>query len=213
MQSRLKWFAAAIATLILVTCLAAFSLENQTQAKSTISIACVGDSITAEYPADLWTMHRENYKVGNFGVGGTTVSLQFRKPYINQTAMQNAQAFSPDIVVIMLGTNDAFLSSEQRSNFIGDYKTLIAQFQAFSSKPKIFIAVPPPVFNNTIGLNGTTLVNDVMPLVKQTANDLGLPLIDVHTPLVNHPEDFSDGVHPNSQGSRIIAETIFNIIS
>ncbi len=42
---------------------------------------------------------------------------------------------------------------------------------------------------------------------------MGLPLIDVYTPLVNHPEDFSDGVHPNAQASQIIANTIYKGIN
>jgi acyl-CoA thioesterase-1 len=37
--------------------------------------------------------------------------------------------------------------------------------------------------------------------------------IDVYTPLVNHPEDFYDGVHPNSEGVRIIVDTIYQAIT
>jgi alpha-L-fucosidase 2 len=214
MKPQLKWLAVGIATVILVASCTAFFFETPgSGTTSPVRVACIGDSITAEYPADLLMMLGSNYTVGNFGVGGSTVSLQFHKPYMNQTAFQYAQNFEPNIVVIMLGTNDAYLSQQQRSNFTSDYKTLVASFQACSSKPKIFIVIPPPVFNNSMGLNGTVLVDDVIPLIKQTANDLGLPLIDVYTPLVNHPEDFSDGVHPNSQGSKIIAEVIFNAIT
>ena len=64
-----------------------------------------------------------------------------------------------------------------------------------------------------MGLNDTILEMMVIPLIKQTANDLNLPLIDVHTPLVNHPEDFQDGIHPNILGSEIIAFQIFNAIT
>jgi alpha-L-fucosidase 2 len=113
----------------------------------------------------------------------------------------------------MLGTNDAYLSQQQRSNFTSDYKTLIAQFQSLSSSPEIFIAIPPPVFNNTMGLNAGIFDDNVVPLIEQTANDLELPLIDVHTPLVDHPEDFSDGVHPNDQGAEILATQIFDDIN
>jgi len=72
--------------------------------------------------------------------------------------------------------------------------------------------VPPPVFNNTMGRNATIL-DDVILLIKQTANDLDLPLIEVYTPLVNHPEDFRNGVHPNIQGAKIMAAQIFNAIT
>ena len=82
----------------------------------------------------------------------TTVSLDFDKPYINQTENQLAQNFLPNIVVIMLGTNDAFLSEEQRSNFTNNYKELVTEFRGLTSEPKIFAVTPPPAFNNTIGL-------------------------------------------------------------
>lgn len=180
-----------------------------------LRVACVGDSITSDtqYPDDLGMLLGSNYTVSNFGVGRTTVSLQFDKPYLNQSQVQDARKFEPNIVVIMLGTNDAYLSQQERRNFVSDYKTLIGVFQAFQFKPKIFILVPPPVFSNNIGLNGTILEKTVIPLIKQTANDLNLQLIDAHTPLLNHPEDFQDGIHPNLLGSEIIAYQIFKAIT
>ena len=45
--------------------------------------------------------------------------------------------------------------------------------------------------------------------LKQVANETGLPLIDVYTPMLDHPEYFPDGVHPNNEGAQIIANTIY----
>ena len=215
MEYTTKCLTVGMALLILLASLTAVSYAGQTGTKNTIHVACVGDSITADtgYPEYLGTKLGANYTIGDFGVGRTTVSLDFNKPYMNQMACQNALRFSPDIVVIMLGTNDAYLSSQQRSNFTDDYKTLIEQFQELSSEPEIFIAVPPPVFNNTLGLNATVVDDTVIPLVMQTASDVGLQTIDVHTPLINHPEDFKDGVHPNSEGAQIVATTVFDSIT
>jgi acyl-CoA thioesterase-1 len=215
MKPSLNRFAAAICTVILVASLTAFFFQTKIAAASSVRVACVGDSITSdsEYTDLLSTMLGDNYTVENFGVGRTTVSLQFNKPYMNQPAFQDAQRFNPDIVVIMLGTNDAYLSEQQRSNFIDDYKALIASFQSLQSTPEVYIAVPPPVFNNTMGLPATVLDNDVVPLVSQTATDLGLPTIDVRTPLLGYPEDFKDGVHPNIIGSQVIASEIYNAVT
>ncbi len=212
----MKWFAVVIATLILVASLASFFfVTHLSDAKTIIRVACVGDSITSDttYTDELWTILGASYEVVNFGVGRTTVSLQFEKPYFNQPKAQLARWFEPDIVIIMLGTNDAYLNQQLRSNFTSDYKTLISSFQALSSKPKIFIVIPPPVFDNPTGLNAATVENDVIPLIRQTASNLNLPTIDAHTALLNHPEYFQDGVHPNSQGSKVIATQIFNAIT
>ena len=73
-----------------------------------IRVACVGNSITEEfYPDDLWMLLGANYTVGNFGVGGASVSLDSEKPYMNESAFQDAKEFQPNIVIIMLGTKDA----------------------------------------------------------------------------------------------------------
>jgi acyl-CoA thioesterase-1 len=210
-----KWLAIGIAVVVLVASMTAYVVVAQLYEEKIVKIACVGDSITADanYPDLLDEMLGSNYQVVNFGVGRTTVSLDFEKPYFNQSTAKLAHWFNPDIVVMMLGTNDAYLSSQQRSNFIADYTTLINSFQTLSSKPKIYILIPPPVFENNLELNGTIVENEILPLVKQTANSLGLPLIDVHTLLVNHPEDFKDGVHPNSEGAKIIATQVYNTIT
>jgi beta-galactosidase len=209
-----KWFAAALG-IVIILAVFALVLGTPSATASDVRVACVGDSITSDtkYTDDLSQMLGENYTVENFGVGRTTVSLEFNKPYMNQPAFQDAQRFNPDIVVIMLGTNDAYLSQEQRDNFVNDYKTLINSFNSLPSNPKVYIVVPPPVFNNTMGLPAKVLDNDVIPLVNQTASDLGLPTIDVHTPLLDIPEDFQDGVHPNVGGSQVIASQVYNAIT
>ena len=215
MKIALKHFAVALVVVILMASLIVLFFETQQASASTVRVACVGDSITKDttYTEVLSGMLGANYTVQNFGVGRTTVSLQFNKPYMNQPAFQEAQKFNPDIVVIMLGTNDAYLSEEQRSNFTNDYQALISSFQSLPSNPQIYIAVPPPVFNNTMGLPSAVLDNEVIPLVNQTATNLNLPTIDVHTPLLGTPQDFKDGVHPNMWGSEVIASEVYNAIT
>jgi acyl-CoA thioesterase-1 len=215
MKIALKHFAVALVVVILMASLTALFFDTQQASATTVRVACVGDSITKDttYTDVLSGMLGANYTVENFGVGRTTVSLQFNKPYMNQSAFQEAQNFNPDIVVIMLGTNDAYLSEEQRSNFTNDYQALISSFQSLPSNPQIYIAVPPPVFNNTMGLPSAVLDNEVIPLVNQTATNLNLPTIDVYTPLLGTPQDFKDGVHPNSWGSEVIASEVYNAIT
>jgi len=209
-----KWFAAGIVAVILVASLASYIVVTQLH-ENIVRVACVGDSITSDttYPDDLGALLGDGFDVVNFGVGRTTVSLDFEKPYYNQMSAQLARWFKPDIVVIMLGTNDAYLNAEQRSSFINDYTTLISSFQSLSSKPQVFIILPPPVFDNPIGLNASIVENEILPLVTETAKSLDLPLIDAHTAMLGHPEYFVDGVHPNSEGAKVIATQVFNAIT
>ncbi len=182
--------------------------ENNPATKT--HIACVGDSITelTNYPNYLSQRIGENYVVKNFGVCGSTVSFDSESPYRYTSAYRDVALFQPDIVLIMLGTNDAAIDLEgHRGTFSQDYQTLIRNFQSLPSKPKIWIVLPPPVFSEILGINADAFNNEVIPAIKQTSKKADLPLIDVFSALQS-PRFFFDGVHPNEGGAKIIAEVI-----
>ena len=83
----------------------------------------------------------------------------------------------------------------------------------FSGQPHIFLVIPPPIFENNLNLTSTIYTQEIIPRIEQVANSTGLPLIDVYSPLVNHPEYFPDGVHPNSVGAQIIANAVYTAIT
>jgi lysophospholipase L1-like esterase len=45
------------------------------------------------------------------------------------------------------------------------------------------------------------------------ANEFSLPVVDVNSALTDHPEYFSDGVHPNSEGAMVIANEIWEALT
>ena len=192
-----------------------FNFQTQNTKNSTIRVACVGDSITAgtEYPVDLWQLLGPNYVVGNFGIGGATVALGTHSSWINETGMGVAKQFQPDIVVITLGTNDANSDyNETSALFNEDYSLLINEFQALGSKPKIFLVLPPPIFDNVANLSRAFFVQNIIPGIRQVATQTGLLLVDVYTPLLDHREYFADGVHPDVEGSHKIAEIVYSAV-
>jgi len=179
-------------------------------------VACLGDSITNStgYPEQLQSLLGNGSVVGNFGVNGATVNLNSNNPYYYDLTYRDARNFLPTTVIIMLGTNDARSDNYQKiSTFTANYERLLNRTQRWNSTQQIFLVIPPPIFNNTLDLNSTSYVNGVIPKIRQIASDLGLPLIDVYTPLIDHPEYFIDGVHPNSQGAQTIANTIYQAIT
>jgi lysophospholipase L1-like esterase len=125
-----------------------------------------------------------------------------------------AKNFLPDIVVIMLGTNDAREDHfESIENFVSDYTELVNQIQALESNPQIFLAKPPPLFNNEYQLKNENLVDEIIPRIEQIANEKGLTVIDVYAELEGHPECFwDDGVHPTIEGGKVIANTVYEAI-
>jgi acyl-CoA thioesterase-1 len=208
-------FVVLIASLVLIALYPVIH-GNNPNVYRTIRIACVGDSITEEsgYPRDLWMMLGANYRIGNYGVGGSTVLLDSSKPYMNHTAFQNVKHFLPDIVVIMLGTNDAIPNNYVHiNNFVDGYIKLVEAFQALESNPKIWLALPPPIYDNTLGPNSANLVEGVLPRIKQVANEMNLPIINVFEALSGHPEYSRDGVHLNRQGVELMVNEIYIAIN
>ncbi len=189
------------------------------KAPATVRVACVGDSITkgsgsSGYPAYLQTLLGANYSVGNFGVMGSDVTFNSDKPYVSQREFLMAKQFNPDIVVIMLGTNDARTNNYPHiEDFSENYKRLVDAFQALQTQPEIWLVQPPPIFNNTLNLKETNLEQGVLPNIEQASIDLHLPVINVYAALTNHSEYFIDGVHPSSEGAELIANEVYSAVA
>lgn len=206
-------------TIILIVSVASITIYFQSSLEhipNLSRVALVGDSITqiTSYPHILQSILGSNSTVGNFGESGSTVTLSSIKPYLFENASLLAQEFQPTTVIVMLGTNDA--RSDVYSGidrFVDDYKLLISRFQALESKPDIFLVIPPPIFNNNIGIGSENFTAGVIPRIEQVAHEMGLPLIDCYTPLKGHSEYFVDGVHLNVEGSQAIANIIYRSIT
>lgn len=212
-------FAIGLAILVMGVCAAAIQ-EIPARIRevdySLDRVACLGDSITevTGYPELLQMMLGNGSIVGNFGLSGATVNFNSSLPYYFRREFQHASFFLPTVVVIMLGTNDCRTNiCSPVVNFVTQYKTIIGALQALSTKPEIFLVLPPPVFSNTIALNGTLFSEDLVPCIKQVSNEMNLHLIDVYMNLLNCPENLPDGVHPNIEGARTIANLVFETIT
>jgi acyl-CoA thioesterase-1 len=200
----------AITSLIIIVVLsiAAYSQAGQNTSAQPLRVACVGDSITrgSGYPAKLQSLLGSNYNVANFGVDGAAVTLSSERPYMNQSQFQMAQNFQPDIVVVMLGTNDANTNATQYDNtFEDDYTKLVTSFQSLNSNPQVWVAVSPPIQNNSLELSAPYFEENIIPHLHHVAQDLNLPTINVYDSFQNHPDFFMDGVHPDSDGATLIA--------
>lgn len=193
-----------------------FYVENSRSHPDLSRLALVGDSITqiTSYPDQLQSLIGLNSTIGNFGASGSTVSLNSIEPYLTNCSMQLLQDFQPTTVVVMLGTNDA------RSDvypfidrFIDDYKELVFFLKSLESDPQIFLVIPPPIYDNNINLSSENFTLGIIPRIEEVAKELNLPIIDVYTHMLYHPDYFVDGVHPNHDGAKIIAEVIYSKIT
>jgi alpha-L-fucosidase 2 len=197
----------------------------RTTAAEPIRVACVGDSITYghaiakrdqdSYPAQLQTLLGDGYRVGNFGVSGATLLSAGDLPWIGTGDCAAAEAFVPQVVVVMLGTNDTKPQNwARKAAFAGDLKALVARFAALPSHPTVLLCLPCPIFHDNFGITAAVLEEELLPLLRQAATDLGVAVVDVHGALAGRAECFlPDGIHPVETGMAIIASTVRPAVS
>lgn len=180
-----------------------------------VKVACVGDSIThgsglgkgRSYPDQLQELLGDKWKVANFGVSGRTLLKKGDFPYWKEKAYQDAQKFEPDVVIIMLGTNDTKPQNFQHEKeFSDDYAELVNSFQGLASEPTVFVCRPCPVPEP-----GNFKINDkslqvYIKKINALADEMNLGLIDMHKALVDKPQLLPDRVHPNEEGASEMAK-------
>jgi acyl-CoA thioesterase I len=186
-------------------------------------LAAVGDSITYglgignrfrnSYPAQLENMLGAQWAVGNFGKNGATLLSRGDRPYIESGQYADALEFKPDIVIIMLGTNDSKPQNKQyRDEFLKDYLELINSFQSLESKPLICLCYPVPSFGGFYRIDDNVLLNEIIPVVETVAERSGVPVIDLYSVLSSRGDLFPDSVHPDREGALIIAGKVYSFL-
>jgi hypothetical protein len=151
-------------------------------------------------------------------VVGTTLLKNVGQPaYSSSNQYKPSHDFAPNIVVIMLGTNDSMPRNWDtgKSHFVADYKELIASYTSLPTKPLVILNTAPPASdNNMFTISGTTIEKEVNPLIKQVAMETMCPLADVWTACGGDVMMLgsADGVHPGAAGSKLIADAVYKTI-
>ena len=132
------------------------------------------------------------------------------KPYQKSKQFKAALSSNPDIVVIMLGTNDTKPANWRNSakDYEVDYRDLISDFEKLPSKPKIYLCLPPYIAKEgRWGINNQETLAQI-PMIKKIAKDLKLEVIDVYAALEGQDDLIPDTVHPNTGGAALIAKAV-----
>jgi acyl-CoA thioesterase-1 len=190
---------------------AALPLKDGKAAK----LACVGDSITGgfgvtkgmSWPDQIAKMLGGACEVGNFGLGGT-----YLLAYQSTEHYQNAKKFNPDVVVIMLGTNDVrpLAWKNSKPNFVTDYLAMIKQFSELPSKPRVFICYPPTI---TEPDGSEENILELIPLMDEVAKRAKVGIIDIHGAFKGKGELIPDKIHPNDAGQTVIATAVYKALT
>ncbi len=190
----------------------------------TIRLTCVGNSITEgvgtsnevtdSYPAQLGALLGSGWAVKNSGVSGRTMLRHGDFPIWNEQRFADGIAFHPNIVTILLGTNDSkSWNWIYKDEFVPDYTSMIDTFLSLPSHPTVWLGLPPPSFSDAFGISDSVINTDIIPMIRQLAVTKGCPILDFNTSMKSDSAFFLDGIHPNTAGAAIMAETLYTTLT
>ena len=184
-------------------------------------VACIGDSITwgftivnrrkYSYPALLQQRLGEDYEVRNFGYNDASARFDADTPYVKKSVYQESLAWNPNVVLLMLGSNDTKRRNWDPEIFRRDYKRIVESYLKLPSKPRVILIAPIQIFQPLhipmLGLYSETMENGVRPAIREIAAEMGLELLDLVN-LFTDSKYMMDGVHPQREGARMLEEAI-----
>jgi lysophospholipase L1-like esterase len=149
------------------------------------------------------------WDVRNFGVPGALAQKGGDSSIWEQPALTAALNFDPDIVVVLLGTNDSKPENwRSAAAFEADYRALATVFAAGASRPRLFLAKPSPAFTPAGGVDAQLIDGDIPARIEAVAQATGGTVIDLHAAMQGAAELTLDGVHPDADGSARIAARV-----
>ena len=183
-------------------------------------VACIGDSLTyghswhdQSYPVYLQQLLGD-VEVKNFGVNGSAVTNRsessFKLKYDTLQEYSDSIAFEPDIVVIMLGSNDGFNWKGSEPTFVEEYEKLIDSYFEAGAGKIVLLTSPPTLDKNAFNLPNDVINANVCPLQRELAEKYSLPLVDLRKAFEGHENMQSlfrpgDGVHFSVEGAQFVA--------
>lgn len=224
-----KWIVVGVAVLLLAIAFGETETIMQEENTRIYQVYCLGDSITYGsgledeerelccYPAILQELLGTHYEVYNYGVSGRTLMDLPDKSYRDTGYIDVIKMQEPDILIVMLGSNDSKEGVWDANAYREEYVNLVAELQEIASDPEIYIMMPPEAFpleNGEIiyGISNDVIHDEIGEIVKEVAAEMDVHVIDLYAVTENHPEYFCDGVHPNKEGYAVLAQAVYEEI-
>jgi len=189
-------------------------------AQDKTKVACIGNSITYgsgindrknnSYPAQLQKLLGSDYQVENFGNSGRTMLKNGDHPLWIEQEFKSAIELVPDIVIILLGTNDSKPQNwKYKDEFVPDYIAMIDTFKTVNPDAKIYACLPPPAFSVQWGIRDSVITTDIIPMIRHIVDSTKVDTIDFYTPFVDKNQLFPDDIHPDAEGAWEMAKVVY----
>lgn len=196
-------------------------------------IVCIGDSITfgsgvssstrniSSYPAKLQQLLNGNsiqsetsWLVKNLGFRGATATNKSRLSYQTSQYFSEAAHFSPDYVVVMLGTNDMMINVTHKI-FREDFTYLLTSFQTIGSQPTVLLMLPPWLdvqYPSRAERFKYVMQDPYQQIIRAIATEQKLLLLNAYSIFEHKTHLLGDGIHPNAEGCSLIAQLVFQAL-
>lgn len=189
------------------------------------AIACVGDSITYgagvqdpdthAWPALLKERLGDDAVVYNLGVNGRTLLSTGELPYTSEPQYEQSLGLQYASYLIMLGTNDANAPDFDAEAFRDGARQFLQRYVDHAGATHVVVMLPPKVFvtDEATASSHASLDKNIqaeLPIIQEVADELGIATIDLYHFTEGHPEWFADGIHPNEEGNRQLADYIYD---
>ncbi len=207
----------------------AFDLSFTLNANVYAKVACIGDSLTyghswnyQSYPVYLQEQLGSGVQVKNFGVNGCAVTNRnepnYQLKYDTLKEYTNSKNFAPDIVVIMLGSNDGFNWTGSAPTFEEEYRKLIDSYIDNGAQQIVLLTSPPTLTPNAFNLPNDVIKTEVCPRQRALAEEYEFPLLDLRAVFEAHSDLESlyrpnDGVHFSVKGAQLVAELVAETVT
>lgn len=193
-------------------------------------IACIGDSITYgagvldengdAYEELTWPYYLEEKFDGsvqllNYGLCGRTLQKEGDYPYTDTYFYPVSRDCRADKYLILLGTNDSKAQNWDAERYAQELEEFVLSYKTLPNNPEVILVTPPHAFvmegKDAVAyeVQADVIQNEIVPIVKDTAQRLGLRCFDLNEASKDHPEWFGDGVHPNAAGNQEIADFFY----
>ncbi|MGP9536601.1 GDSL-type esterase/lipase family protein [Brachybacterium sp. AOP43-C2-M15] len=182
---------------------------------NTLGVAAPATGRASSYPEHLQQLlGEEQHQVLNYGVDNRSLLEDAQFPYRDESAHRLSHDAQPDIVLIMLGTNDARDPAWDVAAYEEQLTAFVEEYQQLDSAPDVHLLTPPPVVGSAGRLDPAVISEQARPAVRDVAEATGAGLIDIHAALEDHPDLMGpDGVHPTAEGYELIAATVHEALT
>ena len=187
-------------------------------------ILCIGDSLTqSKYGSYIPSLEAQLSSAGIHAMVHSAArpgnsSAEYRRYLTSSTILQDT---NPELVVIMLGTNDVRTDGDRTplSRYVQNMRMIIRKVKNHrnpdGSYPQILLATIPPIFSIDIDLfneqSKNRIATEIVPAIRDLARRENINLVDIYSYFLNK-KAVLPGIHFNERGYELLGKQIFKQI-